>query len=100
RYITGKTTSWDDVKGLNDTLKVKEVVKAKVWPKPDYAQLVSDGMQPFFARMLKQVYDGIATAPSGKSDEDLQRYIQVVNRVREAVFDWAKYNNANREFLN
>jgi len=100
RNFTGKAITWNDVEGLNDTLRVKEVVKSKVWPRPDYEQLVNDGMQPFFARMLKQVYDGIATEPAGKTDADLQRYIDVVGRVREAVFDWAKDNNANREFMN
>lgn len=99
RNFTGKALAWDQVKGLNDTLKVKEVVKSKVWPRPDYEQLVSDGLQPFFARLAKQVYDGIAVAPSGKTDADLQRYIDVVGRVRNAVFDWAKDNNANRAFL-
>jgi GNAT superfamily N-acetyltransferase len=100
RNFTSKALGWEDVENLNETLKVKQVVKAKVWPKPDYEQLVADGMEPFFARMLKQVYDGIAVEPSAKTDEDLQRYIDVIGRVREAVFDWAKDNNANREFLN
>ncbi len=99
RNFTRGAIAWDNVKDLNDALKVKEVVKAKVWPKPDYEKLVEQGMEPFFARMLKQVYDGIATAPTGKSDEDLKRYINVVGRIREAVFDWAKDNNANRAFL-
>ncbi len=99
RNFTGKALGWNDVKGLNDTLKLKEVVKSKVWPRPDYEQLVADGLQPFFARFIKQVYDGIGVTPAGKSDADLQRYIDVVGRVREAVFDWAKDNNANKEFL-
>lgn len=99
RNFTGKALEWDDVENLNETLKVREVVKAKVWPKPNYEQLVADGLQPFFARFVKQVYDGISTAPEGKSDEALQRYIAVVGRIREAVFDWAKDNNSNREFL-
>ncbi len=99
RNFTGKALAWDDVKGLNDALKVKEVVKAKVWPRPDYEQLIADGLQPFFARLIKQTYDGIATAPAGKSDADMERYIAVVGRVREALFSWAKDVNANKAFL-
>jgi 2'-5' RNA ligase len=99
RNFTKNAIGWDDVKGLNDALKVKEVVKPKVWPKPDYEGLVEQGMQPFIARMLKQVYDGISTAPAGKSDEDLQTYIKAVGKVRDAVFAWAKDANANRDFL-
>lgn len=99
RNWTAKALGWDDVKDLNDTLKLKEVVKAKVWPRPDYEQLITDGLQPIIARLVKQVYDGIGTSPSGKSDADLQRYITTVHRIRDAVLDWAKDSNANRDFL-
>lgn len=98
RNRTARALGWGDVKDLNDALKVKEVVKAKVWPKPNYEQLIADGMQPFFARMLKKVYDGIATAPTKRTDADLEAYIAIVNRVKEAVFDWAKDNNQNKDF--
>jgi hypothetical protein len=99
RNRTGRGIAWDDVKGLNDTLRVKEVTKSKVWPRPDYDQLIADGMNPFFARIVKMAYDGIAQNPSGSSDTDLQRYISVVGRVKDAVFEWAKDNSANKEFM-
>lgn len=98
RNFTGKALSWDQVKDLNDALKVKEVVKSKVWPRPDYEQLVADGLPALFARMVKQVYDGIAVAPGGKTDAALERYIATVTRVREELFAWIKDDATRRAF--
>lgn len=91
RNFTGRGLKWDDVRDLNDTLKVKEVTKAKVWPRPDYEKLVADGMPQVVARLVKQVYDGISAGPtlaSGKAptDADLQRYIDTLSKVREGLF--------------
>jgi hypothetical protein len=90
RNRMGAGINWDDVKGLNPALKTKEVVKVKAWPRPDYQQLVDDGMPVFSAHILKQVYDSIPNAPGKKTDEDLKFYIEEIQRVREAVFRWAK----------
>lgn len=91
RNFTGRGLKWEDVRDLNDTLKVKEVTKAKVWPRPDYEKLVADGMPQVVARLVKQVYDGISAGPmlaSGKAptDADLQRYIDTLSKVREGLF--------------
>jgi hypothetical protein len=91
RNFTGRGVRWDDVRELNDTLKLKEVTKAKVWPRPDYEKLVADGMPQVIARLVKQVYDGISAGPTmagGKapSDADLQRYIDTLGKVREGLF--------------
>lgn len=88
-----KAVQWSDVAGLNDALKVKQVVKANVWPKPDYQQLISDGMQPVMAHILKQVYDSIASAPVMRrnelmNDEKMRRYIDGVNLVERGVMAW------------
>ncbi|WP_374638875.1 LPD38 domain-containing protein [Hydrogenophaga sp.] len=95
RNFTGRGLKWDDVQGLNDTLKLKEVTKAKVWPRPDYEQLVTDGMPPVVARLVKQVYDGISAGPTVRSgtpptDADLQRYIDTLSKVREGLFSFVK----------
>lgn len=94
---------WDDVKDLNDTLKTKEVTKTKVWPRPDYEQLIADGMHPFTAHMVKQMYDSISTVPDGAkkapTDEELQLYIETVQKLREAIFAWAKDINAQRSMV-
>ena len=99
RNHTGRGIVWNDIKDLNDTLKTKEVTKSKVWPRPDYEQLVSDGLHPLFARVLKNIYDGIGNNPQSKSDEALQEYINIVNRVRNAVIGWMKDTSAQSAFM-
>ena len=89
RNVSRGGIGWDDVSSLSDALKVREVVKAKVWPKPDYAALVDGGMPPMVARAIKQVYDGIASAPQGTSDEALKLYIDTLSKVRAAIDSWA-----------
>lgn len=90
---------WDDVKDKNAALRVKEVVKAKVYPKPDYQALVDGGMRDVVAHIVKQAYDGIAPAPKIKrgaevSDAALQSYIAGVNRIMDGVMKWANDGTA------
>jgi hypothetical protein len=85
---------WDDIADKNVALRVKEVTKAKVFPKPDYQALVDDGTNPLVAHLVKQVYDSIATVPSmGRrqvaTDADMKLYIEAVNRVMDGVQSWA-----------
>lgn len=91
RNFTSRGIKWEDVRELNDTLKLKEVTKAKVWPRPDYEKLVTDGMPLVVARLVKQVYDGLSAGPTlaggnAPSDPDLQRYIDSLSKVREGLF--------------
>ncbi len=92
RNFTGKALTWEDVKDLNDTLKVREVSKAKVWTKPNYEELVRDGMHRHAAHILKQIYDavGIGPARGAATDIELKGYIDDVNKVRAAAFEWIK----------
>ncbi len=103
RNRSGAGLEWSDVEGLNDTLKVKEVVKSKVWPRPDYDQLVADGLRPEFAHLVKQVYDTLATKPKVRgvpTDQQLQDYIETVGKVRDAVFDFVRDNGRIGAALN
>lgn len=85
---------WHDIADLNDALKAKEVVKANIWPKPDYKQLIADGMQPMVAHIVKQVYDSVAAKPvigarEVLDDAAMQRYITALNRVEAGVMQWS-----------
>lgn len=85
---------WEDVADKNVALRVKEVTKAKVFPKPDYQALVDDGTNPLVVHLVKQVYDAIATVPSmGRrqvaTDADMKLYIDALNRVMDGVQSWA-----------
>lgn len=88
-----KALSWSDIEGLNETLRVKETTKAKVWPKPDYEQLIADGMQPLVAHIYKQVYDSISSKPvtrSAFSEELLKSYISGVQRIERGLNAWTE----------
>lgn len=103
RNFTGRGLSWDDVSSLNDTLKVKEVTKAKVWPRPNYEQLVADGTPPVLARMVKQVYDSISAGPTIRSgtpptDAELKLYIDTLGKVREGLFGFVSDRQQVAEF--
>lgn len=103
RNFTDKGLSWDKVKDLNPTLKVREVNKQKVWAKPDYEDLVSGGMNPFTAHLVKQIYDSIAAKPAVRgevTDAHMQDYIASVNKVKNAVFEWAKNREAQAGLIN
>jgi hypothetical protein len=81
-----KGLAWADVSSMNDTLKVAQVVKTNVWPRPDYTKLVEDGAPAWKAAALKVVYDKIAAAPvtrAAPTDADLKDYIETLAAIRE-----------------
>lgn len=93
---------WSDVKDLNDSLKSAEVVKGKVWPKPDYEKMVADGQQPLIAHIYKQVYDSIAAKPATRNnptDAEFQLYIDAVQRVREGLDTWVNNSASIVKFV-
>lgn len=88
---------WEDIADKDEALRVKEVTKAKVYPKPDYQALIDGGMTPIAAHIVKQVYDSIATKPqtrSAPSDANMQMYIDGVNRVMSGALAWANDRQA------
>lgn len=92
RNRTGKGLQWSDIESLNATLKVKEAVKTKVWPRPDYEALVEGGMPRVLAHLVKQVYDKTAAKPrtrGGATDTQLRQYVEGLAAVRDAIFDYA-----------
>lgn len=102
RNAIGKGLKWEDVKDLNPTLKVREVVKSKVWSRPDYEELVDGGMNNMTAYFVKLAYDAIPTKPAGDTDADLKAYVGAVSNAREKVIEWAKDETAQtnlREYV-
>ena len=83
--------NWDEIADKNDALKAKETVKANVWIKPDYEQMVNDGANPAMAYLYKTVYDHVAIKPNTRNnptDADFQLYINAVNRIRDGLDAW------------
>ena len=82
---------WQDIKDKTPTLRISETKKVNVYPKPDYEQLVEDGMPVIIAHVVKQVYDSIAITPAlsrTPTDADLQTYIDTVNKIMDGVMSW------------
>ena len=88
RYKAGLT--WEDIKNENTTFRVKEVIKSKVFPRPDYKTLVDEGIDKKLAYRIKLVYDSIASKPRYSDDEDLQEYIKAVRHIMEKTFEWVE----------
>jgi hypothetical protein len=83
---------WDDLKDKDAALRVRETTKEKVYPKPDYEQLVGEVLHPVVAHIVKQAYDAIAAKPQTRgapTDEQLRGYIEGVNRYMDGVIAWA-----------
>ncbi|WP_150124107.1 LPD1 domain-containing protein [Cupriavidus nantongensis] len=98
-------TTWSDLEGLNDTLKVKETVKGNVWLKPDYQQLIDAGMQPMVAHIVKQVYDSVAAKPAVSAstkttDAHLQTYIGGMQRIEQGLMKWTQDTKALKAWAN
>lgn len=94
--------AWRDVKDLNDALKLREVVKSKVWPRPNYEELVENGMPALVAHQVKQVYDAIPTKPRMRrvpTDAELRDYIETVQQIRQSLMEWATDVDALRTTL-
>lgn len=79
---------WDDIKDKKTALRVQETIKQNVYPRPDYQQLINDGMEPASAYLIKQVYDSISARSLRTSDDDLKNYIEAVNLVMERTINW------------
>lgn len=95
RNRTGNGIRWSDIEGLNATLRAKEAVKSKVWPRPDYEQLVEDGLNPVLAHVVKQVYDTVSAKPRTRgapTDAQMQEYVTTVGTIRDAAFDFVRDN--------
>lgn len=106
RRNRGKVAAtWHDIEGLNDALKVKETVKSNIWLKPDYQQLIADGMQPMVAHIYKQVYDSVAAKPTASTsaapgDALLQSYIKGLQRIEHGLIRWSLDKQALQAWAN
>lgn len=94
--------TWADIADKDAALRVREVRKDKIYPKPDYVELCTRVAHPIIAHLVKQCYDAIANEPATRNaptDEELQFYIQQVNHYMEGVIAWATHPSHPLEFL-
>lgn len=87
-----KKLGWTEISAMNDSLKIRETVKHKIYPKPAYQALMDampfkdESIRKMSAHIIKQVYDAISNAPIARGTPDdavLQTYVSTVNRVMD-----------------
>lgn len=91
RNLYSDGMSWAEIGKQNPTLRVRDSVKAKVYPKPDWQKLVENGMNPIIARAAKSVYDAFAAKPrtlSATTDAKLENYVDTLSALRDALPKW------------
>lgn len=72
------------------------VTKDNVWPKPDYAKMIEEGVPPEVAAAAKLLRDSLAAKPKEDNDEARRHYIEAMNIARE-VLDGLKSGGDVRE---
>jgi hypothetical protein len=79
--------SVDDVAAMTDAERVMEIRKDRIWPQPDYAEMVAGGMEPQAAALIKILRDRAAASPSpvnGISQAETARgYVQMMTWARD-----------------
>lgn len=81
----GRRLTADDLKNMNAAEQVVTAVKSKVWPKPDYQQMVDDGTNPLAVYAMKIIYDAMAAKPARTSEAEIQRFVDVTSGIRDVV---------------
>jgi hypothetical protein len=95
----GRGMTVDDLEGMSGTEKFTKVKKEAVWPRPDYAALVENGMDATTAFLIKRVYDNIPTTPqNGYTFEQYVEAVGVLRAMLEEVKAKTDLDNMGRRF--
>ena len=85
-----KGLKWSDLEKMDPSLRVREAVKSKVYPRPDYQAMIDSGMRPQVAHIVKQAYDSIPAKPRKTTDEAIQQYLSAITMAMSRVTGWAE----------
>lgn len=100
KYLEGK-----DLADLNDREILKHVKRDKIWPKPDYDQMIKDGTDPVVAYLMNEVRAKLPATfkiPQNKTGQMkgfAKHYVELVERTREAVLKLKKPEDFNLKGL-
>lgn len=89
--------TWNELEGLNDTLRASEVTKQKIYPKPDYEVLNKELNDPVITHIIKQVYDSISVKPTSRNpytEDNIKLFIDAINEAMDGVMAWARDKDA------
>lgn len=98
----------DDLGRMTTEERDGYTTKDQVWPKPDYAQWVKDGMDPVLAYQLKTIRDGLSAKPdfskagyfdtpeqtAAKREKEREQYVTMLGIFRDrlpAMRDWKEF---------
>lgn len=76
---------FDDVLGMNDKEKIVYIKKDNIWKKPNYKELVSNGMPIRIAYFMKKVRDSIPPKAPIIGDEAYKYYIEFIQDMRDSL---------------
>ena len=102
--------SVEDLLDMNEAEKTKLIKKDNIWKKPDYQQMVADGMPTRVAYFIKMIRDATPTKPilnytdtSMEAIEKKQKdYINFVRELRDFIMNISTENdvlNFNNDFM-
>lgn len=72
----------EDLVTMSNGEQAKYVTKDGVWPKPDYAAMVADGMPAEVAALVKLIRDGLAAKPKVDTPDGRRAYVTMMGHVR------------------
>ncbi|OHC95542.1 MAG: hypothetical protein A2792_03360 [Sphingomonadales bacterium RIFCSPHIGHO2_01_FULL_65_20] len=72
-----------DLDGMSEGEAFQYVTKDQVWPKPDYAKMVEEGVDPVAVAMLKLMRDRLAAKPRTDSADGRRAYVEMMGLLRE-----------------
>lgn len=77
-----------DIDEMTPAEQARHVTKENIFPRPDYAGLVEDGVEPIAAALMKRIYDRLPGKPNTryqKGEEAQRQYITVLQAIRDAM---------------
>jgi hypothetical protein len=74
-----------DLEGMTRGEAHQFVTKDNVWPKPDYAKLVEEGVPAEVAAAVKLLRDSLAAKPKTDSDEARKDFIEAMHAARDVL---------------
>ena len=81
----------DDLTDMNSDERVKFITKDNIWKKPNYQELVNNGMSTRVAYFIKTIRDATPTKPQFYSLSDMEErqesYISFISELRDFVMN-------------
>lgn len=85
-WHAGDVITLDDVSQMTAAQRVNLITKDNVWPKPDYAKLMEEGVSPVALYYRKLVRDSLpAKANKDGAEHQYTDYVRLVDRARKVM---------------